>query len=253
MHARLSPKRNAFSYGLYYLAVPLAGMDAMPLAYNRFAPLSFYDRDHGACDGSPLLPWARDILTGHDITAADGDITLLCMPRVFGYVFNPVSFYLCRDRAGHLRAVLCEVHNTFGERHTYICAHPDQRVIKHDDVMHAQKLFHVSPFLERAGQYTFRFDTRKNKFRTWIDFYNAQGDKQLVTSLLGDLTPMNKRSLRAAFWKYPLVSFKAITLIHVQALKIVTKGIKYITKPKQTEPRVSSVDGLIKKKQPPYD
>ena len=120
MHGRLFPKRNSFTYGIYYLSLPLSKLKNLPISYNRFGPLSFYDRDHGHCDGSTLENWARDILKTYNITKADGEMTLICMPRVFGYVFNPVSFWLCRDKDQKLRAVLCEVHNTFGQRHTYI-------------------------------------------------------------------------------------------------------------------------------------
>lgn len=247
MHKRLFPKINAFVYGIYYLAFPLSKINVLPLAYNRPGFLSFYDRDHGACNGSGLELWARGVLRDYDMTQADGEIVLVCMPRVIGYVFNPVSFWLCYDKAENLRAVLCEVHNTFGERHTYLCAHEDQRIIGADDVLNGQKVFHVSPFLKREGQYTFRFGARNNEFSAHIDFYDGEGRKQLVTSLNGVLEPMNNATLRKAFWCYPLVTFKAIALIHWQAAKLVSKGIKYISKPAQNKERVSASSNLTKK------
>ncbi len=247
MHGRLFPKRNNFTYGIYYLSLPLSSLDALPIARNKWAFLSFYDRDHGDCDGSDLNMWARDILKAHNLDrVADGEITLMCMPRILGYVFNPVSFWLCHDVSGGLRAVLCEVHNTFGERHTYLCAHEDQRVIEYEDIMTAQKLFHVSPFLKREGHYTFRFDCRENKFKALIDFYDGQGRKQLVTALSGGFEAMTKSRIRKAFWGYPLVTFKAITLIHWQALKLVAKGIKYIPRPTQKKERLSATTTLTK-------
>jgi len=244
MHGRLFPKKNHFQYGIYYLSLPLKSLDNLPIARNRFAVLSFYDRDHGARDGSDLEKWARQILQGRGINEADGEITLMCMPRIFGYVFNPVSFWLCHDKEGTLRAVICEVHNTFGECHSYVCAHSDHRQILHDDVLRGEKVFHVSPFLEREGHYDFRFDCRDGKFGAWIDFYDAQGRKQLVTSLNGKREAMDSTSLRKAFWCYPLVTFKAIYLIHWQALKLVFKGIRYISKPVQKETRVSGAQGI---------
>ncbi|NCT41071.1 MAG: DUF1365 domain-containing protein [Alphaproteobacteria bacterium] len=244
MHARLLPKKNAFRYGIYYLTLPLSQRTSMPIAYNRFAPLSFYDRDHGACDGSDLEHWARDILNAHNITKADGEIILMCMPRIFGYTFNPVSFWLCHDKDNNIRAILCEVHNTFGEHHTYICAHDDQRPIHLKDTMEAEKIFHVSPFLKREGRYTFRFDIENEQFSTWIDFYDGDNNKQLVTSLIGENVNMTKRNLQKAFWTHPLLTFKAITLIHWQALKLVAKGIKYISKPKQKDKRISKTKNL---------
>ena len=246
MHKRLFPRGNRFVYGIYYLAFPLSKMQSMPMALNRFAPLSFYERDHGDCNGRDLESWARGILENYNITAADGDITLVCMPRVMGYVFNPVSFWLCHDKDNAIRAVICEVHNTFGEHHSYLCAHPDQKPITSDDVLTGEKLFHVSPFLKREGHYTFRFDINVNAFNAWINFHDGNGDKQLVTSLNGALSPMDARSLRKAFWCYPLVTVKAIILIHWQALKLVLKGIKHIPKPKQNAEKLSATKTITK-------
>lgn len=247
MHGRLFPKRNNFTYGIYYLAIPLSKLTALPIAYNRFAALSFYDRDHGHCDGRDLETWARSMLTQYGFNDVDGDITLICMPRVFGYVFNPVSFWLCHDKQGNIRAVLCEVHNTFGERHTYLCAHHDHRSITPQDKLKGEKIFHVSPMLEREGHYQFRFDVKEEKLSIWIDFFDAEDNKQLVTSLNGKLTPMNAQSLRKAFWVYPLITFKAIILIHWQAAKLLAKGIKYIPRPAQKSEKISTTHNLTKK------
>lgn len=246
MHKRLLPKVHAFNYGIYYVALPLSRLSSMSLAYNRFSALSFYDKDHGPCDGSSLEAWVRGVLQQYKVHA-DGEITLVCMPRVLGYVFNPVSFWLCQDKQGQIRAVLCEVHNTFGERHTYICAHEDQRPISGSNILIAEKLFHVSPFLKREGHYQFRFEIDDNqseqaRFKVQIDFYQESGQKQLITALAGRLQPLTKSNLRIAFWRYPFVTFKAVLMIHWHALKLVLKGIQYIAKPKQKHPNVSMTD-----------
>lgn len=246
MHGRLFPKLNQFTYGIYYLSLPLSKMQTVPIPYNRFGLLSFYDKDHGHCDGSSLEAWATEILNQYGIKEADGDITLICMPRILGYVFNPVSFWLCHDKSNQLRAVLCEVHNTFGERHTYLCAHDDHRPITQSDVLEGEKVFHVSPLLKREGHYSFRFDSSKNNFGAWIDFYDVQGKRQLVTTLSGGLKPMTAQTLRKAFWSYPLVTFKATALIHWQALKLLSRGIKYISKPSQNAEKVSATKNLTK-------
>lgn len=246
MHARLFPKQNKFRYGIYYLSLPLSKINTVPITYNRFSALSFYDRDHGECDGSALEPWARRILDNYGINTANGEITLICMPRIFGYVFNPVSFWLCRDQKGNLRAVICEVHNTFGERHIYLCAHPDGKIITKQHTLKGEKLFHVSPFLERDGHYKFRFNTQDDNFGAWIDFYDASGNKKLITSLIGKTELMDTKSLRKAFWAYPLVTFKTILLIHWQAFKITAKNIRYIAKPIQKKEKVSATHNVTK-------
>jgi hypothetical protein len=242
MHARLFPRKNHFRYGIYYLAFPLSSRPSLPIAYNRFGAMSFYDKDHGDGSGN-LEQWARDILAAYGVRA-EGEIALVCMPRIFGYVFNPVSFWLCHDAEGALKAVLCEVHNTFGEKHTYICAYADGRTITLAETMQARKVFHVSPFLERDGSYEFRFDVTDGHLKVWIDYFHADGRKQLVTAVAGKLSDMTRESCRRVFWRYPLVTFKAIFLIHYQALKLVVKKIRYVPKPAQKPEKTSGATNL---------
>jgi DUF1365 family protein len=244
MHARLFPRKNSFKYGIYYIALPLSRLDDLPIKNRGF--VSFAARDHGPCDGGALLPWARDILARYGLSMADGEIVLVCMPRVIGYVFNPVSFWLCHDRAGGLRAVLCEVHNTFGERHTYVCARDDRGVLSADDVLRGEKAFHVSPFLERMGDYTFRFDVDEARFAVWIDYFDGEGRKQLLTALGGKIVPLTAAGLRNLSWRYPLVTMRAVFFIHWQALKLVVKGVTYVPKPLQNNDKFTGVGKVTK-------
>lgn len=242
MHKRLFPKVNAFNYGIYYLALPLSQLSDIKLPVM----MSFHPKDHGPKDGNNLDDWIRKILQQYGLDEIVEEVTLIAMPRILGYVFNPVSFWMCKDTNHDLRAVLVEVNNTFGETHSYLCAHPDHRIIQAEDVMEAQKLFHVSPFLKREGHYLFRFSSNENKLGMWIDFYNAEGKKQLITSLIGKLAPLTKQRARKAFWAHPLVTLKTIFLIHWQAIKLVSKGIKYVPKPTQQEKRLSGTNNLTK-------
>lgn len=248
MHKRLIPKINQFNYRVYYLVMPISDLDnpqwqqQIPnnLKINRLGITSFFSKDHGKKDGSSLKLWITDILKQYNLNNNVKNIALIAMPRIFGYVFNPVSFWLCLDGNNNLIAVLSEVNNTFGETHCYLCYHHDFRTINSDDIMVTNKLFHVSPFLERNGEYKFRFTiTKNNQIAIYIDYYNENGKKQLLTSLMGKLEPLTKSSLRKAFWQHPLVTFKTIFLIHMQALKLVSKKIKYINKPPQKEQRFS--------------
>ncbi|MEX2518795.1 MAG: DUF1365 domain-containing protein [Paracoccaceae bacterium] len=233
MHRRLFPKKNAFSYGVYYLALPLP---AAPVP-GRLA--SFHARDVGRRDGSDPTPWVRGILNDHGLNDLTAEIILVTMPRVLGHVFNPVSFYLCLDRAATLRAVLCEVHNTFGEQHSYLCAHADHAPITGKTWLEAEKLFHVSPFLDRCGRYKFRFDLTDEALDIRIDYYDAAGKRQLVTALNGRFSPLTQGALSRAFWRHPLVTLKALGLIHWQALRLVLRGISLRAKPPQRAAKVS--------------
>lgn len=125
MHRRPGAPRYRFGYRAFYLLLDIDAIDAAcavsPLiSRNRFNLLSFYDADHGRHDGRGLRPWVEGVLAEYDIDLAGGSVTLLTMPRVLGYGFNPVSLYYCEHADGRLRAVLAEVHNTFGEHHVYV-------------------------------------------------------------------------------------------------------------------------------------
>lgn len=241
MHKRLFPKENAFHYGVYYLALPLP---AAPIPGHL---ASFDAKDLGYRDGRDPTPWVRAALTDYGLNALTATILLVTMPRVLGYTFNPVSFYLCCDGAGALRAVVCEVHNTFGEQHSYVCALPDHGPITATTWLEAKKVFHVSPFLTRTGTYKFRFDFRNDRLGVWIDYYDAEQKKQLVTALTGTFTPLNRQSLRRAFWSHPLVTLKSIMLIHWQAVRLVLKGLRIIRLPPQTKPTMTASHNLNKK------
>ncbi len=243
MHKRFFPKVNAFNYGIYYLSLPLSKInntiENRYFKLNRWGFLSFYNKDHGDRNGGDLKEWAHDILGQHDIKNIDGEIVLVTMPRVFGYVFNPVSFWYCHDKDQKLRAVICEVNNTFGQTHSYICAHDDGKEITGDDVMTGQKVFHVSPFLQREGHYKFRFSQTPKKFAAWIDYYDAQNQKKLITALSGHYQDLDISAASKAFWRHPLITIKSIFLIHWQAVKLFAKKCQYVPKPVQNNDRTS--------------
>ena len=181
--------------------------------------LSLMARDHGPRDGTPLEPWVRARLAEAGVRHADGEIVLQAFPRVLGYVFNPISIFHCHDREGGLRAVLCEVSNTFGERHDYLLAHPDGRAIGPRDWIRAAKVFHVSPFCEVKGHYRFRFAGDERHQFARIDYHDGDG-KLLVTAIDGEARPVDAASLARAFFGYPLMTAGVIARIHWQALRL---------------------------------
>ncbi|MDI1226801.1 MAG: DUF1365 domain-containing protein [bacterium] len=240
-HARQRPKKNSFWYGVYYLAFPLDEMARLAecalLSVNRGNLFSFHEKDHDT-GGLPVDAWARKILAEWEVPQADGRIVLVTLPRLFGYVFNPVSFFFCLDKAGALRAVISEVHNTFGDKHSYICFHDDRRPVTQDDFMQADKQLHVSPFIKVDGHYVFRFAYGEEKLGVWIDHHDADG-LLLTTSIIGKREPLTTGNMLKAFFRYPLVTFKVMTLIHYQALRLWMKGVKYIKRPPAPQTEVS--------------
>jgi uncharacterized protein len=233
MHARHAPVQHAFSYSAFTLCIPLSQLASMKLAMfgvNRPAMFALHEVDHGPRDGRALLPWIRALLQEHGIDRADGEIVLQTTPRLFGYVFNPVSFWYCFDREGGLRAVLAEVNNTFGDRHNYLLAHPDQRPIEERDVLSARKVFHVSPFFPVAGEYRFRFIRRDAQLSVSIDYWN-EGVKQLSTRLAGRDRPLTTRGLLAAIVRCPLASFGVIVRIHWHAIRLALRRVRFHPRP----------------------
>jgi DUF1365 family protein len=240
-HARLRPKRNAFTYRMYYLCLPLTKLAQAGalrvLSLDRFNLFSLHARDHEVpADGYEA--WIRGILAQWNIAGADGEIVLLTLPRVLGYVFNPVSFWFCLNQSGALVAVLSEVRNTFGERHCYLSFHDDGKPIHDDDWMTAKKVFHVSPFIPVEGEYAFRFIYHEAQIGVWINHHDNDG-LLLTTSLVGTREELDDRTLLRCFFRYPLITLKVIGLIHYQALKLVRKGIVYRRKPAPPHTEVS--------------
>lgn len=233
MHRRDSPAVHAFRYGVFFVRWRIdGGPQSWPswVAHNRRAMLSLFDADYGPRDGSPLLPWIRTLLSRHGLAAADGAIWLQTFPRLFGYVFNPVSFWLCHDRGGALRAVLAEVNNTFGEHHNYLLAHEDVRPILPGDRLTARKVFHVSPFFPVAGEYRFRFCDDGDACRFHIDYDDSKGHR-LATRLAGSRVSATRASRVKLLLRFPLMTFTVMARIHWHALRLWRKRVPFFSKP----------------------
>ena len=228
-HTRLRPARNAFTYPTFFLLLPLRQLRADgsgALARNRRGLVSFHDTDHG--DGrSDALAWIDELLASEGITDAGGEVWLHCYPRVLGYAFKPVSFWYCHRADGTLRAIVVEVNNTFGERHCYLL---DEPAWGRD--LHAQKVFHVSPFCEVRGDYRFRFLLLPERRRTVarIDYDDGGGDL-LQTSVSGTLEDATAAALRVAVWRHPLLTLALIARIHWQALRLWLRRVQFFRKP----------------------
>ena len=159
MHARLTPARHVFRYPVYFFAFDL---DELPrlglrlLGYNTRRPWTLRDVDYGRKEAGSLREKLLRLLAEHGITDDLARIELVTTARLFGYAFNPVSFYVARTAGGELRAVVAEVNNTFGERHFYVLDRPQAGG---DGFFrsHAAKRFHVSPFNNVKGDYDFAF------------------------------------------------------------------------------------------------
>jgi len=228
MHRRLRPVVNAFVYPVFYIQLPLRNLECAIcpfFAIDRSNLLSFWQKDHGPRDGSPLLPWITARLRERGLPD-DGEIILQTFPRLFGYVFNPVSFWYCHDRAGALIAVLAEVNNTFGGTHAYLLHNPGGAPLRDGQELRADKEFHVSPFNEIVGGYRFRFHLDRPAQLARIDYDDADGEL-LRTAISGKPRRWGTGALLSAVLRMPLMTAGVMLRIHWQALKLWLKGVPF--------------------------
>jgi len=237
-HRRLRPVDHGFRYGAFFLLLPLRSMGAgaQPrglLSRNRPGWMSFHDRDHG--DGrSDCLQWFDEILRGEGITDATGEVWLQTMPRLLGFVFNPVSFWYAYRADGTTAAILAEVNNTFGERHCYLLTGDG---LERGGEARADKVFHVSPFCHVAGEYRFRFHGRPGEevglrelLRVQVDLHDAAGPL-LRTGIAGSLRELDARSRRRALRAMPFLTFGVVARIHLQAIRLLARRVPFLRKP----------------------
>jgi len=235
MHERSFPRRHRLSYGVWYL---FADLDELPglgrtvpgFAHNRPAAVSFHDADHGPRDGSPLRPWIEGRLAEAGVDLEGGPVRLLTFPRVFGYVFNPITVWFCHGPGDDLRAIVYEVSNTFGEWHDYLVPVAPGDVTGNDRARSVRTLFdkrlYVSPFIDMAA--TYDFTTRVPDERVSVVVREtAAGGRVLVATLGASRRPLTGRSLVSVLARYPFVTVKVIGGIHWEALKLRRKGAPY--------------------------
>lgn len=230
MHRRYRPVGHRFTYRVFSLLLDIdrlaeTASRSRLFGYNRARIFSFRDRDHGPRDGTPLRPWVERQLASAGLPSP-ARIDLLCFPRLFGYVFNPLSIYYCADDAGRLYGIVYEVKNTFGDQHPYVLpvdpAHPAGRPI----VQNTDKSFYVSPFIGMTATYRFRLLPPDEKLFVAI-IENVPEGRQLVATQTGRRQPFNDATLLRALFAYPLMTLKVIAGIHWEALRLWLKGATY--------------------------
>ncbi len=267
MHRRLAPRHHRFTYRVFAMLLDLdelAGLDKSLrfFKWNRFGIFSFHDRDHGPLDrlgpqeeSRPLKAWLDGLLAASGITAS-GPRRVLCYPRIFGYVFNPLSVWFCHDGDGALKAVVYEVHNTYDERHAYVLpvaestvpvsnvpehrpggarpqdsgetvngprntGRPRDQIIRHG----CAKDFYVSPFLSADCRYHFRVRPPDEKILIAIHEEEA-GRPILNASFAGARRALGDASLFAMLLSYPLMTLKVVVAIHYEAVRLMLKGVR---------------------------
>ena len=231
IHRRFKPKEHFFKYKVFSLLLDLSELSLLDkelkiFSYNKFNILSFYDIDHGPRDGTSLISWVKENLNNNNIYSKEIKIKLLCYPRVWGYIFNPLSIFFVYDKNSNLISILYEVKNTFGEQHTYVFKiDKDNQLLEHS----CKKRFHVSPFIEMNCLYYFKILKPTDKLSVVIN-QNDDSGKLLFASQDGLKNELNNKNLMISYISNPLMSFKIIGAIHFEAFKLWIKGIKLVKK-----------------------
>ena len=230
MHLRTLPRKNSFIYNQQYVFLK-AGKDweKTPALFsvNKFNLFSICFTKYGNRSGENPYFYALKMI--NDLPGKNdwlSEIYLLTQPRIFGWSFNPVSFWFYLDHEKNIRAVLAEVNNTFGGRQKYFCYLEGFDVIHENTTLEGDKVFHVSPFFKVEGTYQFRFKKTERSLGIWID-YSIENKLHLSTSQVGFFKNITNTSLLLLFLKSPFAHCKTIILIHWQAVKIYLKKIKY--------------------------
>ena len=238
-HRRLRPRIHSMRYRVFSLLIDLDELDRLDtelpiFSRNRFNLLSFYDADFGETDGESVKASALDRLKEAGLDSGTHRILLSCYPRVLGYAFNPLSLFYCLNECDELIATIHEVHNTFGERHSYVLPVTAEtseldHTSKHQWINQStEKALFVSPFAHMNMHYRFRLNYPDERQVIVIRARDDAGTL-ITASYVADRRELTSGSLFREFVRLPLMTFKIIVGIHFEALRLWTKRVPWFT------------------------
>ena len=230
-HRRLRPRAHRLDHSIFQMLVDLDELPALERQLRLFSAggfnlFSFRESDHGEGTGD-LRAWARAQLAQAGV-AADGPVRLLCIPRVLGHAFNPLSVYFCHDRAGALAGIIYQVNNTFGDRHSYVIpvrGRPGALIRQQ-----CEKRLHVSPFMDMSMAYRFVIRPPGDAVMIRVDGDDAAG-ALIATAFTGDRVELSDSALLGAFLRLPLMTLGVVAGIGWGALRLRLKGLRYRGRP----------------------
>jgi hypothetical protein len=229
-HARSKPRRHSLRYRIFMLLLDLDELEvadgALKLfSLRRFNLVGFDPARHGDGSATPLKAQVERQLAAAGL-AHGGPVRMLAMPRILGTSFNPLTVYYCHRPDGALSAILYEVNNTFGERHSYLIPAEDAPVVKQA----CEKGFYVSPFMDMDLSYAFRMRPPGDEVQVFVDVDDAAG-RVLSASFSGRRRELTDRNLLRAWLTHPWMTVGVLAAIHWEALAIWLKGEKIRQRP----------------------
>ncbi len=231
IHKRISPIRHRLSYSVFALMLSCDEFGKLNkktklLSYNKFNLLSIYDKDHG--NGKPIKDFLEEIK--RNITAGEKIVkfSMIAYPRVFGYVFNPITIYLGYNKENEIKLVIYEVNNTFGQRVVYVI--PVIKKMKGIISQECEKKLFISPFNNDDGIYSFQIKNNTNTFQIGINL-RVKSQPVIVAHFTGQKIDYSDKNIIKTVRKNLLLTFKVIFAIHYEAIKLFFKGMSFKKKP----------------------
>jgi uncharacterized protein len=239
MHQRLRPRTHRLDYRLYTLLLDLDEMAGLHhrlklFSLDRWNLFSFHAKDRGDGSGGDLRVWVETAMHEAGLAPDGGPIRLLTMPRVLGWSFNPLSIFFCHRRDGQLAAILWQVDNTFGERHSYLIpVEPGQEQLNGEEKVIRQrcdKAFYVSPFMPMDLTYDFTVTPPGERLLVVIAVSDAEG-RLLTARQSAERNALTDRALLRVFFTLPFMTLRVVGGIHWEALKLWLKGLRLVRRP----------------------
>jgi hypothetical protein len=229
VHQRFAPTRHRLRYRMFQM---LFDLDELPelsrrlrlFSHNRFNILAFFDADHGGGASGTLRTYVEGLLAKAGLCGDGGPIRLLCMPRILGHVFNPLSIYYCHAPSGALVAMIYEVNNTFGEQHSYLISvtSADGGALEQS----CEKGFYVSPFMDMEMRYDFKMTAAGETIATAVTGSNPDDAPLIFAAFTGRRRELSDASLLRVLLAYPFMTLGVVAAIHWEALKLFIKGLR---------------------------
>lgn len=238
MHQRFFPMSYQFRYSVFSLKVDVDQIEhevsRLPwLSLDRFNLVSLHKQDFGARNSTSWRAWFESLVSKYGVAKPINKIELVCMPRYLGFTFNPLAMWYGYDESDQLIAIIAEVSNTFGQWHHYVLTNKGE-ALDTKVFATAEKVFHVSPFMNMQCEY--RFKLQKPSASYQLGIYETENNKPLLNAIqVGKAVDLTSSNLLKVALKLPFNTLKVILMIHWWALKIWLKGGKFHKTPQHLQ------------------
>lgn len=228
-HTRYFPRKYQFDFHFFWLRLNLDELDKLNsetflFSRNRFNLFSFYDRDHIHLGSFSLKENVIAYLKEQGVEEEIRDIELVTNPRVLGYTFNPVSFYLIKSITSEYLVI--EIGNTFGEQKPYFVSNQFKK--EKEWVFTTQKNFYISPFSSVENSMTFHvIDDEKKLIIKIIDQNYKNHQTELTTKYVGIPIEWSNSNIIKFFFRFPFSTLRIIFAIHYHAFKLFLLKVPY--------------------------